>query len=122
MDLRRFKMRYSRKQETGETWICRVFPLLVAVNGCDSKFFWSEHDEIGIRRALFKEPNGEECTGEFHESLRCLSGVIVFYHAVLGNERRSRVQLFGNETGEIPEYLHFLFAPQELGALLGIES
>ncbi len=97
-------------------------PLLVAVNGCDSEFFLSEHDEIDIRRALFKEPNGEECTGEFHESLRCLSGVIVFNHAVLRNERRSRVQLFGNETGEIPEYLHFLFAPQELGVLLGIES
>ena len=97
-------------------------PLLVAVNGCDPEFFWSEHDEIDIRRALFKEPNGEECTGEFHKSLRCLSGVIVFYHAVLGKERRSRVQLFGNETGEIPEYLHFMFKPQELGVLIGIES
>ena len=30
--------------------------LLVAVNGCDSEFFWSEHDEIDIRRALFKRP------------------------------------------------------------------
>ena len=97
-------------------------PLLVAVNGCHSEFSWSEHDDIDVRRAMFKDPNGEECTGQFHESLRCLAGVIVFDHAVLGKERRSRVQLFGNESGEIPEYLHFLFHPQELGVLLGIES
>ena len=97
-------------------------PLLVAVNGCHSELPWNDPDAIEVRRALFKEPNREERTGEFHESLRCLSGVIVFYHAVLGNERRSRVQLFGNETGEIPEYLHFLFEPQKLGVLLGIES
>lgn len=97
-------------------------PLLVAVNGCHSEFDWNEHDDIDVRRAVFKEPNGEEHTGEFHESLRCLAGVIIFRHAVLGNERQSRVQLFKNETGEIPDYLHFLFNPQELGGLLGIES
>ncbi len=97
-------------------------PILVAVNGCHSEFSWSEHDDIDIRRALFKDPNREECTGQFHEYLRCLAGVIVFHHAVLGNERQSRVQLFGNVTGEIPEYLRFLYGAHELGMLLGIES
>lgn len=97
-------------------------PLLVAVNGCHSELPWNDPDAIEVRRALFKEPNGEECTGEFHKSLRCLYGVIVFYHAVLGNERSSRVQLFGNKDADIPEYLHFLFKPQKLGTLLGIES
>ena len=100
----------------------RGIPLVVAVNGCHSEFSWSEHDDIDVRCALFKDPNGEERTGQFHESLRCLSGVIVFDHAVLGNERQSRVQLFGNETGDIPEYLRFLHGAQELGVLLDIES
>ena len=97
-------------------------PIIVAVNGCHSEFSWSEHDDIDIRRALFKDPNGEESTGQFHECLRCLAGVIVFHHAVLGNERQSRVQLFGNVTGKIPEYLRFLYGAHELGVLLGIES
>ena len=96
-------------------------PLLVAVNCCQSEFFWSEHDNIDIQHALFANSGGDGCTGEFQESLNCLCGVIVFYHAVLGNERRSRVQMFGNENADLPEYLHFLFDPHELGALLGIE-
>ena len=28
-------------------------PLIVAVNGCHSEFFWSEHDRIDVQRALF---------------------------------------------------------------------
>ena len=96
-------------------------PLFVTVNCCHSEFFWSEHDNIDIRRALFANSSGDGCTGEFHQSLHCLCGVIVFYHAVLGNERRSRVQMFGNDNPNVPEYLHFLFHPHELGPLLGIE-
>ena len=70
-----------------------------------------------------RNASGEGCTGEFHESLCGLSGVIVFHHAVLGNERHSRVQLFGNANGNgnVPEYLQFLFDPYELGQLLGIK-
>ena len=34
-------------------------PFLVAVNVCDSEFFWGENDTIDIRRALLDAPNHE---------------------------------------------------------------
>lgn len=97
-------------------------PFLVAVNACDSDFFWSENDTIAIRRALFDKPSHEGQCGEFRRKLRCISGVIVFGHAVLGNEVGARVQLFRNGDANIPDCLRFLSEERRLGALLGLRA
>ena len=88
-------------------------PFLVAVNACDSDFFWGENDTIAIRRALFDKPSHEGQCGEFRRKLRCISGVIVFGSAVLGNE----VGAQGNRISSCPcQYLQqvpFIEAAQE---------
>ena len=96
-------------------------PFLVAVNVCDSDFSWGENDTIDIRRALFDTLDREGQSGKFRNSLDCIGGVIVFEHAVLGNEVRAKVQLFRNGDANIPESLRFLSEEQRLGALLGLK-
>ena len=100
----------------------RGTPFLIAVNACHSDFSWSEGDTSDIRRALFKDPDVVKQSEHFHASLSCVSGVMIFNHAVLGNEMGAKVQLFQNGDANIPERLHFLFAEQKLGDLLSIGS
>ena len=97
-------------------------PCLVAVNACHSEFFWDTDDTMDIRRALFAKRGDEGQTGEFCPDLHRISGVVVFYHAVLGNEFGAKVRLFRNGDKEIPECLVFLSNEQRLGKLLGLES
>ena len=96
-------------------------PFLVAVDACNSEFFWGENDTMDIRRALFGDSSNEGHSGDFRRSLRCISGVVLFNHAVLRNEIGSEVRLFRNGSATIPEPLHFLLEEQRLGRLLGIE-
>ena len=97
-------------------------PFVVAVNACNAEFFWSENDTMDIRRALFADPGNEGHAGTFHDSLRCINGVVLFGHAVVGNELYSRVQLFRNGNATIPEPLLFLLDEQRLGTVPGIDE
>lgn len=96
-------------------------PCLVAVNACHSDFFWDTDDTMDIRKALFAKRGDEGQTGEFCPDLHRISGVMVFYHAVLGNELGAKVRLFRNGDKKIPECLVFLANEQRLGKLLGLE-
>ena len=110
------------KAEKWHRFDFRGAPFLVAVNACHSEFFWYEGDTMDIRKALFSDSGNEGQSSEFCPSLHCISGVVLFNHALLGNEIGSRVQLFRNGSATIPEPLLFLLEGQRLGKLLGIES
>ena len=97
-------------------------PFIVAVNACSSDFVWNKNDTMDIRRALFADPGNEGHYGEFHHSLRCIDGVVLFDQAVLGNELNSRVRLFRNGNADLPEPLLFLLDEQRLGTVLGIDE
>jgi len=110
-----------KKAEEWKRLDFRGTSFLIAVNACHSDFFWSTGDTTDIRRALLNNPDAAE-SENFHGSLSCVSGVMMFNRAVLGNEMGAKVQLFQNGNASIPERLHFLFAEQKLGHLLGIGS
>ena len=93
-------------------------PFLIAINICDSDFFWN----TDIRKALFDETSCDKQNTNFRKELRRINGIIVFEHAVLGNEFTARVQLFKNGNVDIPECFHPLFKEQKLGNLLGIQD
>ena len=97
----------------------RGIPFLIAVNVCHSEFDGHEDD---INRALFEYSDSGGRTENFEKSLSHVSGVMVFNHAVLGNEISARVRLFRNGDANIPDRFHFLLEEQKLGDLLGIES
>ena len=111
-----------KKAEEWKRLDFRGTPFLIAVNACHTEFFWSTGDTSDIRRALFKDLDAVKQSENFHASLSCVSGVMMFNHAVLGNEMSAKVQLFQNGNVNIPDRLHFLFAEQKLGDLLGIGS
>ena len=89
-------------------------PFVLAVNACHSEFFW--HD---IESALYEDTIPGR--GRFRGSLSNVSGVIVFDHAVLGNEIGARVQLYENSGAAIPTCLRPCLTEQRLDTLLGID-
>ena len=93
----------------------RVF--LIAINVCHSDSFPDDPE-----RAIFghgRTGNGED---DFREYLSCVNGLLVFYHATLGNERSAPVRLYRNGNRDIPECLQFLLQEQRLGDLLGLSA
>lgn len=90
-------------------------PLVIAVNACHSEFFWDD-----VEPAIYKDGDVEVDRRLFHDSLSNVSGILVFDHAVLGNEISARVRAYRNGLATIPACLKQILTERQLGSLLGI--
>ncbi len=85
---------------------------LIAINVCHSECFPGD-----VQTAIYGHPYPID-QETFSDSLHRVSGVIAFSNAILGNELRAPVQLYGNPNRSIPKCLQFLRQESSLGDLL----
>lgn len=88
---------------------------VIAINNCHSEYWWGDE-----RSAIYTTAAPLAGQDAFSSPLRCVSGVVVFGQATLGNERGAPVRLYENPDRDAPDCLRFLRQETSLGGLIGL--